>query len=343
MSTGAALRRTAAEVDKPDKATSFGGTPKFLTNEAASAASFSCTELCGHFVDKLNVSSAAMRVQASDGCNAPACASMSDRRSTSPCNLSFRSGSRAGGACAGAAHAYITRTEEYDDPERDAAVYTESDHMPSWARDDPHEYWDAADLFERANGRLYLSADFALPRDLTSDDRVSLAHAFAQELTADERLPYTMAIHAGHDGDGHEHNPHAHLMISERRNDGVERRREQWFRRANSWHPELGGAPKSRTFHDREWMEHARERWAELTNATLERCGRQERVDHRSYERQGIDREPGEHFGPGAAHMVSRGRDHDREEDQNQWQQDVQDDQLLCFTLERKPEKPPSH
>jgi hypothetical protein len=78
-------------------------------------------------------------------------------------HLSFRSGSRASGACAGAAHAYITRTEEYDDPDRDAAVHTESDHMPSWAQDDPHQYWDAADVFERANGRLYLSADFALP------------------------------------------------------------------------------------------------------------------------------------------------------------------------------------
>jgi hypothetical protein len=59
-------------------------------------------------------------------------------------------------------------------------------------------------------------------------------------------------------------------------------------------------------------MEHARERWAKLTNATLERCGRHERVDHRSYERQGIDREPGEHFGPGAAHVVARGQSHDR-------------------------------
>ena len=227
-------------------------------------------------------------------------------------HLSFHSGSRAGGACAGGAYAYITRTEEYDEPERDEALYMESDHMPSWVGDDAREYCDAADLFERANGRLYLSADFALPRDLTSDDQVSLAHSFAQELTADERLPCTLAIHAGHDGDGHEHNPHAHLMIAERQNDGIERSREQWFRRANSAHPERGGAPKSRTFHGREWMERARERWAELTNATLERCGRHERVDHRSYERQGVDREPGEHFGPGAAHMVSRGEDHER-------------------------------
>jgi len=42
------------------------------------------------------------------------------------------------------------------------------------------------------------------------------------------------------------------------------------------------------------------------------RNGRSERVDHRSYERQGIDREPGQHFGPAAAHMVARGLDHDR-------------------------------
>ena len=130
-------------------------------------------------------------------------------------HLSFRSGSRGGGACAGAAHAYITRTEEYDDPERDSAVHTESDHMPSWAQDDPRDYWDAADLFERANGRLYLSADFALPRDLEPEDQIALAHAFAQELTADERLPYTLAVHAGHDADGREHNPHAHLMVNE--------------------------------------------------------------------------------------------------------------------------------
>jgi hypothetical protein len=62
-------------------------------------------------------------------------------------------------------------------------------------------------------------------------------------------------------------------------------------------------------------MERARARWGDLTNATLERHGRDERVDHRSYERQGIGREPGHHFGPGAAHVVARGRDHDRLED----------------------------
>ena len=234
-------------------------------------------------------------------------------RSSGGCyHLSFRSGSRASGSCASAAHDYITRSDEYDDPERDAAIYVESDHMPSWAQDEPRLYWDSADLYERANGRLYVSADFALPRDLDPDDQIALAHEFAESLTEREQLPYTLAIHEGRDEEGHEHNPHAHLMFSERRNDGVERSREQWFRRADSAHPERGGAPKRRTFHGREWVESARERWASMTNATLERSGRSDRVDHRSYARQGVDREPGEHYGPSAPHMVRRGEDHER-------------------------------
>jgi hypothetical protein len=55
--------------------------------------------------------------------------------------------------------------------------------MPAWAQDNPEEYWDAADLYERANGRLFVSADSALPRGLDLADQIILAHEFAQELT----------------------------------------------------------------------------------------------------------------------------------------------------------------
>ena len=157
-------------------------------------------------------------------------------------HLSFRSGSRSRGSCARAAHDYITRREEYDDPDRDEAVYTESGHMPSWAEEDAAVYWDSADLYERANGRLYISADFALPVGLDTDDQSALASAFAHELTDEEQLPYTLAVHSGRDANGNEHNPHAHLMISERQNDGIERDQSQWFRRANSANPEREAA-----------------------------------------------------------------------------------------------------
>lgn len=227
-------------------------------------------------------------------------------------HLSFRSGSRAGGASGASAYDYISREGEYDGPDRDPAIYSESDHMPSWAEDDPRDYWDAADLNERANGGLYVSADFALPRELSVEDRIELAREFAHELTDKEQLPYTLAIHAGRDANGHEHNPHAHLMFSERQNDGIARSREAWFSRANRDDPERGGAPKSRAFHGRQWVEEARECWADLTNKKLEERGRPERVDHRSYERQGLDREPGRHYGPDAPHVLRRGESHDR-------------------------------
>ena len=113
-------------------------------------------------------------------------------------HLSVRSGSRASGACANASYEYITREGDYAD--RDPATYTESDYMPSWAADNPSEYWDAADLSERANGRLYVSADFALPRDLSPEDQMALAHDLAQELAGHQEPHDNAAVHAPESG-----------------------------------------------------------------------------------------------------------------------------------------------
>ena len=227
-------------------------------------------------------------------------------------HLSFRSGSRGRGASAAAAFEYVSREGDYSDKDLDPAVYVESDHMPAWAAEDPREYWDAADLYERANGRLYVSADFALPRELDDAERIELARAFAHELTDAERLPYTLSVHAGLDEHGQVHNPHAHLMFSERRNDDIERPKELWFRRADARQPERGGAPKSRTFHGSRWVEDARAKFADRINSALDRQGRANRVDHRSYARQGIEREPGRHFGPDASRVFERGTAQDR-------------------------------
>ncbi|MEQ1907680.1 MAG: MobA/MobL family protein [Vicinamibacterales bacterium] len=251
---------------------------------------------------------------------------------TGSIHLSVRSGSRSRGASASAAFAYVTRTGDFAERDLDEAVYTESDHMPGWAQEDPQEFWEAADLHERANGRLFVSADFALPRDLDHETQIALASTFVHGLTDGEQLPYTLAIHAGRDAEGHAHNPHAHVLISERSNDGIARPPEQWFRRANAADPERGGAPKSRAVHGPAWMEHTRARWAALTNQVLADRGRSERVDHRSYARQGIDREPGSHFGPAAAHLLHKGRGHDRLEQSAQ----VDDLRNAISTIDRE-------
>ena len=155
-------------------------------------------------------------------------------------HLKVSVGSRAGGQSALAKSEYIEREGRYA-PDREELEHRESENMPEWAKDDPRSYWEAADEYERANGRLYREVQFALPKELSEDERRELASGFAKRLTEGERRPYTLAIHRG-DGE----NPHAHLMFSERANDGTRRSREQWFRRYNRSDPEKGGARKSR-------------------------------------------------------------------------------------------------
>ncbi|WP_300416052.1 MobA/MobL family protein, partial [uncultured Oscillibacter sp.] len=47
--------------------------------------------------------------------------------------------------------------------------------------------------------------------------------------------------------------------------------------------------------------------WAAYTNQALEAAGRPERIDHRSYKRQGVDKIPTVHMGPAASQMERRG------------------------------------
>ena len=142
--------------------------------------------------------------------------------------------------------------------------------VAEWAQDDPHAYWQAADAHERANGRLYSEVQFALPRELDASGRRELAGAFAERVCAVERLPYTLALHRGGvDGE----NPHAHLMFSERGNDGIARTAEQWFKRYNAKEPEQGGARKSRAAKAGDWLATTRQTW-EQTAKSGARAGR---------------------------------------------------------------------
>jgi hypothetical protein len=179
--------------------------------------------------------------------------------------------------------------------------------MPSFAKDDPRDYWQATDNYERSNARLFVEVEFALPKELQKEERIQLAQTFAKDLTKENHLPYTLAIHQGKG-----HNPHAHLVISERQNDGIERSDHQWFRRANKEHPEQGGALKSQEFHGSHYIKQIREQWAEKANTALEHSGSKERIDHRTLEAQGIDRTPTQHIGPTTYAMAEKGIKNER-------------------------------
>ena len=225
-------------------------------------------------------------------------------------HLKMSVGSRAGSQSALAKSEYIEREGRYE-RDREELEHRESENMPEWAEDDPRSYWAAADEYERANGRLYREVQFALPKELDEAGRRELASGFSRRLTAGEQLPYTLAIHrGGPDGE----NPHAHLVFSERSNDGIERTAEQWFKRYNAKEPEKGGARKSRVAVPQAWLEQTRKAWEQEANKALRRAGRGERIDHRSLAerrdeayRSGdleqaaeLSREPNVHLGPQA-------------------------------------------
>ncbi len=214
------------------------------------------------------------------------------------------------GKYAAKSHAeYLTREGKHERRAHELEK-TWSGNLPEWATT-PKQFWDAADTYERANGRVYTEVVVALPREMSRDGRERLVNDFIEKEIGD-RFTYTAAIHNPKALDGGEQ-PHAHIMFSNRERDGIERNREQYFKRANPQKPEMGGAKKSR-----EWSKDSRENdrvgemrasWEELTNKALAREGREARIDRRSLEAQGIDREPEPKMGVIVTQRVKRGQE----------------------------------
>ena len=208
-----------------------------------------------------------------------------------------------GTASAKARSDYIEREGKYQ-RDHDEVLYSKSGNMPAWAEEHPRMYWHAADTYERANGRLFKQVEFAIPRELSQKGQIELVLTFCTGLaqTQEGPLPFSLAIHRGHDRE----NPHCHVMISERINDGHPRSPETWFKRAGK-NPFSGGAKKTLELRPQVWLEVQRARWAQEANRALELEGHEARIDHRSLVAQGVEREPQQHLGPAAAAMVRKG------------------------------------
>lgn len=192
--------------------------------------------------------------------------------------------------------AYIARIGKYADRlnRGEALEATGYGNMPAWAAHNPLHFWEDADHNERSNGSTYREHELALPRELSTDQRRELVEDWIkQELGTS--YAYQYAIHNPTAADGKEQ-PHAHLMFSERKLDGIDRDPEQFFKRYNAKNPEKGGAKKDNTGKDRktrkEELKAQRVRWGEKVNTHLSRAGESARVDMRSYKDQGLDIQP---------------------------------------------------
>lgn len=137
---------------------------------------------------------------------------------------------------------YITGQGKYKEKDTEI-IFVRSENMPSWAQD-AGEFWSAGDEFERKNGSVYREHLLSLPRELTHQQNIELIDEWVEKHL--QGYSYTYAYHETTARDGHIQ-PHCHLMFSERKNDGIERTKEQYFKRYNAKNPEKGGVKKLNT------------------------------------------------------------------------------------------------
>ena len=234
-------------------------------------------------------------------------------------SASYRAGEKLEDRETGLTHDYTNKKE---------VAYSEiilCENAPSEYQD-RETLWNAVEEVEKqSNARLAREWEVALPNELTLDQSKELVRGFAQSL-ADEGMCVDVNIH------WKEGNHHAHIMgttrpIKENGEWGQKekkaykldengqkipqidpktgeqkigaRGRKMWEREtveANDW---------NRTEKVEEW----RERWAEHCNRYLEK---DQQIDHRSFERQGIERIPTIHEGHVARELEQKGQTSER-------------------------------
>lgn len=219
-------------------------------------------------------------------------------------SFKFTTGRRSRGASAKWNFRYICRMGKNNEEKKDLVTVFHG-NMPECAKDNPQALWEASDEYERANGRVYTEMTVGFPRELKMQESIRLVQDFIKSEVGKAHA-FTVAVHCPTALDG-KSNPHAHIMLTERANDGVERSLEMFFSRANSRNPERGGARKDPDWNRQNKIPELRESWCRHVNQALERNHVDFRVDHRSLKEQGIDREPEPKLGSAEASLLRAG------------------------------------
>ena len=187
----------------------------------------------------------------------------------------------------------------------------------------PSEYadrqtlWNAVEKAEKnKKAQLAYSFDIALQNELSMDENITLARRFVQEHFVSKGMIADLAVHEPDKENGIP-NPHFHVLTTMRplNPDGTwgnkQRREYALDENGERIRDEKGeyvfNAVHTTDWHEPETLERWREAWCKMVNAEFERKGITARIDHRSYEAQGIEQIPTVHEGPLVQKMEQRG------------------------------------
>lgn len=154
--------------------------------------------------------------------------------------------------------------EKYDD-----FLYGENFNMPSFAQDNPKYFWECNEVYESVNANHFRTIEFSLPHELNDEDNIELATNYAKKLFG-ESYVYSLAVHSKESEDPEKRNIHCHIIFCERELDGIERKEDKFFKKANTKNPSLGGAKKNREWQKYSKLYQVRQTWESMLNEKLQ-------------------------------------------------------------------------
>ena len=183
---------------------------------------------------------------------------------------------------------------------------------------DRETLWNEVEKAERGKkAQLAYSFDIALQNEFSMQENIKLARQFLLEQFVSRGMVVDFAIHSPDKEDGGISNPHFHVMCPIRPLDehgrwGNKQRREYLLdEHGNRIRDEAGNyvfnAVPTTDWGSPDTLEHWRQAWADLCNQKFSEKELDCRIDHRSYERQGIDQLPTVHEGVTVRAMEAKG------------------------------------
>ena len=208
----------------------------------------------------------------------------------------------------------------HDYTRKSGIAYTEI-MLPSHAPPDFQNrsaLWNSVEKIERSkNSQLAREIELAIPKELNREQQISLVREYVNDNFVSVGMCADIAIHDKNDG-----NPHAHIMLTMRplEQDGTwgAKSRKEYITDKNGERIKLkNGNFKTRKLDTVDWNEQSkaelwRSKWAELANKYLAENEITERIDHRSFERQGKEQIPTVHLGVAASQMERKGIETER-------------------------------
>ena len=188
----------------------------------------------------------------------------------------------------------------------------------------PREYvdretlWNAVEKVEKGKkAQLAYSFDISFQNEFTLEENIALARQFLTEHFVSRGMVVDFAVHEPEREEGGINNPHFHFLcpirpIEQNGKWGLKQKREYVLDENGNRIPDSKGdyvfnAVPTTDWGSSETLEFWREQWAAMSNAKFEEKGLDVCIDHRSYERQGIELLPTVHEGPTVRAMEKKG------------------------------------